>query len=87
VAKGQIFKFSNYAKCQNAVAELTWHFDRIGAFSAVIGSSSWNWENPSVINALKGVMEMDPARMRENIEENNVVLIGFARDVYERIYG
>lgn len=43
-AKGQVFKLDDYAKCQNAVAMLTWHFDRIEAFMAVIGTPSWNWE-------------------------------------------
>src|ERR1700761_5338032 len=41
-AKGQVFRFGGYAKCQNAVTMLTWHFDRIGAFTHVIGSPSLN---------------------------------------------
>jgi hypothetical protein len=53
-AKGQVFKFDGYAKCQNAVAMLTWHLDRIEAFTAVIRSPTWNWENPEVLRVAAG---------------------------------
>lgn len=86
-AKGQVFKFNGYAKCQNAVAMLTWHFDRIEAFTAVIGSPSWNWENPEVLKHLKDVMAIDPNEIRKSVQENNVAIIEFASDTYERIYG
>lgn len=86
-AKGQIFKFNGYAKCQNAVAMLTWHFDRIEAFTAVIGSPSWNWENPQVVKHLKDVMAIDADEIRKSVQENNVAIIEFASDTYKRIYG
>lgn len=85
-AKGQVFKFDNYAKCQNAVTELTWHFDRIEAFTAVIGSPTWNWEHPEVLDTLKGVMGIEPNDIRESIKKNNVTLIEFASGAYKRIY-
>ena len=47
-AKGQVFKFEGYAKCQQAIALLTWHFDRIEAFMFVVASPTWNWQNPEV---------------------------------------
>jgi hypothetical protein len=87
VAKGQVFKFDGYAKCQNAVAMLTWHFDRMEVFTAVIGSSTWSWEHPEVLKSLKNVMAIDPSAIRESIQENNVVLIEFASDAYKQIYG
>lgn len=86
-AKGQIFKFNGYARCQNAVAMLTWHFDRIEAFTAVIGSPSWNWENPQVVKHLKDVMAIDADEIRKSVQENNVAIIEFASDTYKRIYG
>jgi hypothetical protein len=86
-AKGQIFKFDGYAKCQKAVAMLTWHFDRIGAFMAVIGSPTWNWENPEVLRHLKDVMAIDPNEIRKSVQDNNVAVIEFASDAYKRIYG
>lgn len=86
-AKGQVFKFDNYAKCLSAVTELTWHFDRIEAFTAVIGSPTWNWEHPEVLNTLKGVMGIDPNDIRESLKKNNVAIIEFAGGAYKRIYG
>jgi hypothetical protein len=58
-AKGQVFKFVGYAKLQNAVALLTWQFDRIEAFVAITGSPSLNWEHPSVLKHLKDIMAID----------------------------
>ncbi|WP_334179968.1 hypothetical protein [Pseudoxanthomonas sp.] len=86
-AKGQVFKFEGYAKCQNAVAMLTWHFDRIEAFMAVIASPAWNWENPSVLKHLKNVMAIDPGEIRKSVQQNNVAIIEFASSTYKRIYG
>jgi hypothetical protein len=87
VAKGQVFKFDGYAKCQNAVATLTWHFDRIEAFMAVIGSPTLNWDNPEVLRRLKDVMAIDPNEMSRSIEAHNIALLEFTRETYKRIYG
>ncbi len=86
-AKGQVFKFDGYAKCQKGVAMLTWHFDRIEAFMAVIGSPTWNWENPEVLKHLKDMMAIDPDAMSKSIQENNIALLEFAGETYRRIYG
>ncbi|NOT89697.1 MAG: hypothetical protein HOP03_16180 [Lysobacter sp.] len=86
-AKGQVFKFKDYAKCQNAIAMLTWNYEKIEAFAAVVGSSTWNWENPEVMKSLKGVMAIDGNEVRSSVQENNVALLEFTRDTYERIYG
>lgn len=86
-AKGQVFKFADYSKCQNAVATLTWHFGRIEAFTAVIGSPTWNWEHQEVLQHLRDVMAIDPNEIRTSIQENNVAVLKFAQETYERIYG
>jgi len=86
-AKGQVFNFDGYAKCQKAVAMLTWHFDRIEAFMAMIGSPTWNWENPEVLQHLKDVMAIDPNEIRKSVQDNNVAIIEFASGAYKRIYG
>jgi len=85
--KGQVFKFKSYAKCQNAVAILTWHFDRLEAFMTVIGSPTWNWEHPEVLTLLKDMMAIDPDDIRKTLKENNVTMLEFARETYEQIYG
>lgn len=87
VAKGQVFKFGGYARCQNAVATLTWHFDRIEAFMAIIGSPTLNWVNPEVVRRLQDVMAIDPNEMSKSIEATNVALLEFTRETYQQIYG
>lgn len=86
-AKGQVFNFGNYAKCQKAIAMLTWQIDRLEAFRTVIRSPMQNWEHPKVLKLLKDVMEIEPADIRKNLEDNNVALLEFARETYKRIYG
>lgn len=86
-AKGQVFNFDGYAKCHNAVTVLTRHFDSIEGFMAIIGSPTWNWENPEVLKHLKNVMAINPDEIRKSIQENNIALIKFASDTYKRIYG
>ena len=85
-AKGQIFKFKNYANCQKAVMLLTWHFDRIEAFATVIGSSSVNWDHPEVQKQLRIAMDMDPSEMRGSIAEKHADLLEFAVDTYNEFY-
>lgn len=86
-AKGQIFNFDGYAKCQNAVEILTRQFGRIEAFMAFIGSPTWNWENPEVLNHLKDLMTIDPDEIRKSLRESNIVIINFFRETYKRTYG
>lgn len=86
-AKGQVFKFNGYTKCQNAVAILTWHFDRIEAFISVIGSPTWNWEHPEILKLLKDMMAIDPDEIRKSVKENNVAVLEFTGETYRRIYG
>jgi hypothetical protein len=85
--KGQVFKFDGYMKCWNALVMLTWHFGRIEAFVAVIGSTTWNWEHPEVLKRLKDVMAIDPDEIRESLQKNNAILLQFSSDTYGRAYG
>lgn len=86
-AKGQIFKFYDYAKCQDAVAELASNFDKIEAFTVVIGSPSWNWDHPDVMKLLKFALTVDPDDIRKNLRDNNIALLDFTGASYKRIYG
>ncbi|MBS0377139.1 MAG: hypothetical protein JSS29_01525 [Proteobacteria bacterium] len=86
-AKGQVFKFEGYTKCQNAVLMLTWHFDRMEGFTALIGSSSVNWGNPEILTLLRDVVTIDAGEIRKSLQENNVALVEFATEAYRRMYG
>jgi hypothetical protein len=87
VVKGQVFKFDSYAKCQNATAMLTWQFDKMESFVAIIGSPTFNWEHPEVLKRLKDVMAIEPNDIRKSLEENNVAVLEFASEAYKGIYG
>lgn len=87
IAMGQVFNFDGYAKCYNAVQLLTWHFDRIEGFTAVISSPTLNWENPIVQKSLNDVMAIDPEDIRKGLKENNVVVLEFVMRAYRHIYG
>jgi hypothetical protein len=84
--KGQVFNFSDYTKCQNAVAMLTWHFDRMEGVAAYISSPTWNWENAGVRESLKGIMSIDASEMRTGVQDSHLALLEFARVTYKRIY-
>jgi len=86
-SKGQVFKFRNYAHCQNAVSLLTWHVDRLWSFVTIIDTPTWNWENPEVRSLLDKVMKIEADDIRESIGQNDVAAIEWARLTYERIYG
>lgn len=86
-AKGQVFNFGNYPKCQNAVAQMTRHFDRMEAFTAIISSPTLNWKNDDIRQHLKDMIHMDIEQMQKDIAAQNVQIIEFARETYRRIYG
>lgn len=85
--KGQVFNFTDYEKCQNAVRLLTWHFDRMESFAAYISTSSWYWENPEVRESLKRIMSIDAGEMQAGVQDSHAALLEFARVTYKRIYG
>lgn len=87
VAKGQVFKFDGFAKCQNAVAKLTWQCDRLEALTAFIASPSWNWENPEVLSHLRNLMAIKADDILKSFAEDNVAIIEFVVETYGRIYG
>lgn len=84
--KGQIFKFKNYEKCQAAIDVLTWQLDKIEALTAMLASTSLNWNHPDIRKNLQNVMAIDPDGIRIACHESNTIIIEFARDTYERIY-
>lgn len=86
-AKGQVFDFKKYYKCQNAIKILTWHFDRMEGFMGILGSPTLNWQNSEILQTLKKIIEIDPNNIRKSIDSNYIDLMGFTRETYKRIYG
>lgn len=86
-AKGQVFKFKDYRKCQETIAMLTWQLDRMEGFALIIGSTTWNWEHPTALKRLHDAIEISGENVRRGLHEENVALIEFATNTYKRIYG
>jgi hypothetical protein len=87
IAKGQVFDFDQYSKARNAVALLTWHFDRVGVFASMLGSSTLNWSNTEVRDSLQKVLKIDSEEIRSSIGRDNIALIEFAGATYKKLYG
>lgn len=85
-ATGQVFRFDDYAKCQNAIAMLTWQFDRVEALMGFIHTPSWNWENPVVLRLLRDLMSINPDEIRADIKASNIALLEFVTEAYQLIY-
>jgi hypothetical protein len=86
-AKGQVFRFKDFAKCQNGIDMLSWQFDRIEAFTALLASSTLNWDHPEVQKTLKNVIKDDAGDIRKQLAENNVAILHFSTGAYQSLYG
>jgi hypothetical protein len=87
VAKGQVFRLPGYNYCQKATARLAWQFGRMEALASFVGSPDWNWENPEIVAHLKSLMEINSHAMRQDIAEDNLLILGFVSDAYKYLYG
>jgi hypothetical protein len=87
IAKGQVFKFDGYSKCYNAVRILAWHFGRLEALAAFIAYGELNWDNPEVVAQLRKVMDVAADDIEKKLMEENIVLLTFFTETYERMYG
>ncbi|MBA4160494.1 MAG: hypothetical protein C0515_00070 [Novosphingobium sp.] len=80
--KGQMFKFTGYANCYNAVTNLVWHFRRLQSFATML-DPHWYWENPEVKGLLQKVLTIEPDEIRDGIAKSNSELISFAQTTYQ----
>src|SRR6266403_2664396 len=87
IAKGQVFKFDGYSKCYNAVRILAWHFGRLEVVAAVIAYGDLNWDNPEVADQRRNAMDIAADDLEKKLREENVVVLTFFIETYERIYG
>jgi hypothetical protein len=85
--KGQVFSFDGYKQGHDAATILAWHFDRMLAFTSMIRSPTWNWENPEVRSLLVKLMAIDADDIRKSVGENNIAVLEFAQKTYGRLYG
>ena len=84
--KGQVFQFPGYDDCKKAADGMATYYDLIEAFLTVLGSSTWNWNNPEVQEHLRRVTALEPEEMRKGIKSGNVAILEFSRKTYQRLY-
>ena len=86
LVKGQVFSIENYQECQNACNMLTWQYDRLQAFYAIISSINLNWKNEKVIEYCKNVLELTSEDIEQHISENQIEYIRFVQNTYNKVY-
>ncbi|MBD9376183.1 hypothetical protein [Pseudoxanthomonas sp. PXM04] len=84
--KGQVFQFPGYGDCKRAVDGMATYYDLVEALLTVLGSPSWDWNNPDVQAHLRRVVELDPDEMRKGIKAGNRAVLEFSRETYQRLY-
>lgn len=86
VAKGQIYEFIDYDKCQNASNLILQQHDRLIAVVNMISNQSLYFENPEIQKTLAKVLSQEPEEMENHLKEQNILLLEFARKNYAKIY-
>ena len=85
--KGQVFQFPNFKKCVAAVDDIAKALGQLLAFSAVLHSSTWNWENPEVRRVLLKTIRLDADSVQQAIAQASGSIAEFAVVAYKKIYG
>lgn len=86
-AKGQIFKFEDYAACRKSVETLGHQFDKIEALATGISFPSLNWRDPEVSKMLCSLQTIKEEDINNTLKNENAAVLNFARKAYGRIYG
>ena len=83
VAKGQVLLgFRNYNECRDSCDLITWQYDRIQAFSQVIGGTTLYWENPEVKDTVDKVLSIEVEDIEIYLQKQNINLLEFVRTNY-----
>ncbi len=86
LAKGQIYNFTDYHKCQDSSDLIIWQYDRLQAVASMIKNPNLHWENTEVQKTLGEALSQSSKDMENKLKENNILLLEFARKNYEKIY-
>lgn len=85
--KGQVLGFENYDRCYKACKMLAESYDQVAAFAAIIGDTALNWANPEVEKTLEAVVAVDEGVVRENLKNQNSVVLKFVKESYQKLLG
>lgn len=83
--KGQVFDFHGYDSCLKACTLIAWQSDRAGAFALMLGSTHSNFDHPIVRRGLENTLELDPAQIRLELEQQSVEVLQFIANNYRSI--
>ncbi len=86
LAKGQIYDFIDYDKCQKASNSILQQYDILTAVVDVISNQGLYFENPKIQKYLTKVLSQESEDMERHINDKNILLLSFAKKNYEKIY-
>lgn len=86
VARGQVYGFKNFPTCVNSIRMLLWQVNRLHGFAAIVGNSSWNWDNAEVIKTLEQILTVEPGDIETHLQKYNAEFLGFVGENYRQIY-
>jgi len=86
VAKGQVYGFINFNKCQDSIKMLLWQHQRLQVVASIIGSASRNWEHPEVIKGLEDMLTVQPDNIENLIQKHNMDFLEFVQENYQSIF-
>lgn len=86
VAKGQVYGFMDFNKCQESIQMLLWQHQRLQVTALSIGSTSPNWEHPDVIKGIENMLTVQPDDIENHLQEYNLVFLSFVQKNYQSIF-
>lgn len=86
VAKGQVYGFINFNKCQNSIKMLLWQHQRLQVVASLIGSTNLNWEHPDVIKGIENMLTVQPDDIENHLQKYNLEFLGFVQENYKSIF-
>jgi hypothetical protein len=86
IAKGQMYDFINFNKCQDSIKMLLWQHQRLQVVALLTGSMSLNWEHPVVIKGIENMLTVEPVDIENHLLKYNLEFLSFVQENYQFIY-
>ncbi len=86
VAKGQVYGFINFNKCQDSIKMLLWQHQRLQVVASIIGSTSLNWDHPDVIKSIENMLTVQPDDIENHLQQYNLDFLSFVQENYQSIF-
>lgn len=86
LAKGDALGFEDYSECVNALRMLILQYDRSLSITALLGSNTWNLENPEVVSLVEKVVAIEPKEMLNETEDALATIHRFVKSEFQKLY-